>query len=91
MLNPIVKNELDEVNEYGLSCFKITLTKGETSTSFLLSEVSQENSLLDLGNLYLKEETTFSIKTEFLEESNNKVQNCSLTYSLSLDAVQIIK
>lgn len=91
ILNPVAEDSEGKNNDYVLSCFKITLTHGETTSTFLLSEINDNNSSLDLGKLYVQENTNFTIKTEFLVDSNNDAQNCSLNYSLSLDATQVLE
>lgn len=91
ILNPVAEDSEGKNNDYVLSCFKITLTHGETTSTFLLSEINDNNFSLDLGKLYVQENTNFTIKTEFLVDSNNDAQNCSLNYSLSLDATQVLE
>ena len=89
VLDPVGKDSEDQDIAYLLDCFKITMTCGALTNSFLLSEV-ETNSSLNLGNSLVNSEKIFTIKTEFLETSDNRAQNCSLSYSLSLNAIQIL-
>ncbi|MDY2727804.1 MAG: hypothetical protein SOV26_02190 [Candidatus Onthovivens sp.] len=90
VIDPVGKDSEDLDISYLLDCFKITMTIDSRTTSFLLSEIDGVNSTLNLGNSLVNSEKTFTVKTEFLSTSDNRAQNCSLTYSLSLNALQIL-
>lgn len=90
IIDPIAKDSENQDIAYLFDCFKVTMAIGDNTTSFLLSEIDGVNSVLNLGNSLVNSEKVFTIKTEFLEASDNRAQSCSLTYSLSLNAIQIL-